>query len=106
MDFCTSDFEKNNTAKTYDTDASSKANKLQIHVYGADWCGDCIRAKSALNRYGAEFVWHDIESEEGAEEKAIEISGQKHIPVVTFPDNSFMVEPSAIQIKEKLDSIK
>lgn len=106
MDFYTNNNTNNNTVKQSDTDASTQANKLQIHVYGADWCGDCIRAKAALNRYGAEFIWHDIESEEGAEEKAIEISGQKHIPVVTFPDNSFMVEPSAIQIKEKLDSLK
>lgn len=106
MDFYTNNNTNNNTVKQSDTNTSIQANKLQIHVYGADWCGDCIRAKAALNRYGAEFIWHDIESEEGAAEKAIEISSQKHIPVVTFPDNSFMVEPSAIQIKEKLDSLK
>ncbi|RIY26901.1 NrdH-redoxin, partial [Bifidobacteriaceae bacterium WP021] len=47
----------------------------------------------------------DIETEEGAEEKAIEISNQKHIPVVTFADNTFMVEPSATQIKAKLESL-
>lgn len=85
-----------------DTELEKSAN---IHVYGADWCGDCRRAKAALNQYGVPFVWHDIESEEDAKEKAIEISGQKHISVVTFSDNSFMVEPSAVQIKVKLQSL-
>lgn len=76
-----------------------------IEVYGANWCGDCIRAKAALNKYGVDFIWHDIETEEGAAEKAVEISGQKHIPVVTFTDNTFMVEPSATQIKSKLETL-
>ena len=76
-----------------------------IEVYGANWCGDCIRAKAALNKYGVDFIWHDIETEEGAAEKAVEISGQKHIPVVTFADNTFMVGPSATQIKSKLETL-
>ncbi len=76
-----------------------------VEVYGANWCGDCIRAKAALNQYGVAFVWHDIETEDGAADKAIEISGQKHIPVVTFEDNTFMVEPSATQIKTKLEDL-
>lgn len=73
-----------------------------VNVYGADWCGDCIRAKSVLNQFNVAFTWHNIESEDGAAQKAVEISGQKHIPVVTFSDGSFMVEPSASQIKDKL----
>ncbi|ADP38182.1 mycoredoxin [Gardnerella vaginalis] len=80
-------------------------NSPSIDVYGADWCGDCIRAKAALNKFNAAFTWHNIESEEGAEQKAIDISGQKHIPVVTFSDGSFMVEPTATQIKEKLEEL-
>lgn len=77
-------------------------SEATIDVYGADWCGDCIRAKAALNEYGAAFRWHDIEHEEGAADKAVQISGQKHIPVVTFSDGTFMVEPSSLQIKTKL----
>ncbi len=81
------------------------ADKVTVEVYGANWCGDCIRAKAALNQYGVAFIWHDIETEDGAADKAIEISGQKHIPVVTFEDNTFMVEPSATQIKTKLEDL-
>jgi mycoredoxin len=76
-----------------------------IDVYGADWCGDCKRAKAALDRFGLAYNWHDIEHEDGAEAKAVEISGQKHIPVVLFSDGSFQVEPSATDLKTKLESL-
>lgn len=53
-----------------------------IDFYGADWCGDCHRAKAALDRFGVAYSLHDIEHEDGAAEKAIAISGQQHIPVI------------------------
>ena len=65
---------------------------MAIDVYGATWCGDCHRAKNALDRFGAAYTWHDIEQEEGAADRAVEISGQKHIPVVLYGDGSFQVE--------------
>lgn len=85
--------------------ATTQANNENIHVYGADWCGDCRRAKAAFNEFGATFIWHDIETEEGAAEKAVAISDQKHIPVVTYPDGTFMVEPSANDIRAKLQEL-
>ena len=75
-----------------------------IDVYGADWCGDCTQAKNTLHRLGVPYVWHNIEQEEGAAQKAVPISGQQHIPVVHFGDGSFLVEPSANDLKNKLDS--
>ena len=83
----------------------SNKNTPGIDVYGADWCGDCKQAKATLNRLGAPYVWHNIEQEEGAADKAVAISGQKHIPVVQFADNSFLVEPSANDLKNKLESL-
>lgn len=75
---------------------------MAIDVYGATWCGDCHRAKNALDRFGAAYTWHDIEQEEGAADRAVEISGQKHIPVVLYGDGSFQVEPSVVDIQNKL----
>ena len=69
--------------------------------YGADWCGDCRRAKAALDRFGVAYNLHDIEHEDGAAEKAIAISGQQHIPVIRFADGSWLVEPSATQLQAK-----
>ena len=78
---------------------------MAVDVYGADWCGDCRRAKDALKRFGVEYVWHDLESEEGAAERAVEISGQKHIPVLLYSDGAFQVEPSATDIQRKLEEL-
>ena len=70
--------------------------------YGADWCGDCRRAKAALDRFGVAYNLHDIEHEDGAAEKAIAISGQQHIPVIRFAaDGSWLVDPSATQLQAK-----
>lgn len=76
-----------------------------IDVYGADWCGDCKRAKDTLNRLGVAFIWHNIETEDGAADRAVEISGQKHIPVVLYSDGTFQVEPSATDIEGKLKEL-
>ena len=78
---------------------------MAIDVYGASWCCDCHRAKAALNDLGAAFNWHDIETEEGAADRAVAISGQKHIPVVLYSDGAFQVEPSALDIKNKLEAL-
>lgn len=76
-------------------------NDVGIDFYGAEWCGDCRRSKAALDRFGVPYSLHDIEHEEGAVQRAIEISGQKHIPVIRFADGSWLVEPSAGQLEDK-----
>lgn len=73
-----------------------------IRVYGADWCGDCHRAVAALKRLAVSYEWFDIEHNEEHKQQAIEISGQQHIPVVLYPDDSFQVEPTANDITLKL----
>ena len=83
----------------------SSENTPSIDIYGADWCGDCKQAKATLSRLGAAYVWHNIEQEEGAADRAVAISGQKHIPVVHFADDSFLVEPSDTDLKNKLESM-
>lgn len=54
---------------------------------------------------GAAYTWHNIEEEEGAADRAVAISGQQHIPVVLYGDGSFQVEPSAVDIKNKLQEL-
>lgn len=38
---------------------------MAIDVYGATWCGDCKQAKNTLEELGAEYTWHNIETEDG-----------------------------------------
>lgn len=73
-----------------------------IQMYGADWCGDCIRSKRQLTELGIEFNYLDVEHDDTLREEAIEIAGVNSIPVVVFPDGSHMVEPSNPAMLDKL----
>ena len=63
------------------------------------------QAKNTLDKLGAAYTWHNIEEEEGAADRAVAISGQMHIPVVRYDDGSFQVEPSAVDIRNKLQEL-
>jgi mycoredoxin len=74
-----------------------------IKVYGADWCGDCIRAKRVLERTGATYEWIDVEVQAGAASEAMEHArGRKNIPVVVFPDGHVLIEPSDPELERAL----
>lgn len=84
---------------------TKKGPDMTIDVYGATWCSDCRQAKNTLDKLGAAYTWHNIEEEEGAADRAVAISGQMHIPVVRYDDGSFQVEPSAVDIRNKLQEL-
>ncbi|MBM7859882.1 glutaredoxin family protein [Lentzea nigeriaca] len=69
-----------------------------IVMYGAEWCGDCRRAKSWLTRNNVPFTYIDVEHDDEARDKAIELSGRKNIPVLVLPDGDVLVEPTDIQL--------
>jgi glutaredoxin len=75
---------------------------MTVEIYGADWCGDCVRAKMLLDRHGVDYVWLDTDASEEDKERAREISGLPKIPVIVFPDGSFLSEPSNPQLEERL----
>lgn len=57
-----------------------------------------------LNHSGVDFVWHDTDASEENQAKALEISGLPKIPVIVFPDGTFLSEPSNPQIQERLEA--
>ena len=73
-----------------------------IHMYGADWCGDCRRTKSQLNDLGVIFEFLDVDADPEHKARAIDISGKPNIPVVVFPDETHQVEPSNTELESKL----
>lgn len=73
-----------------------------IVVYGADWCGDCRRAKSFLDAAGADYAWIDVERDPAKAAEARRIGGSTRIPVVVFPDGSVLVEPSDAELEATL----
>lgn len=78
----------------------------KITMYGAEWCGDCRRSKKFLDSNNVEYNYIDVEADETASEKVIEINGgQRSIPVIIFDDGTHMTEPSDNDLKAKLESL-
>ena len=81
-------------------------NDMAITMYGADWCGDCVRAKKYFVDNQVEYHWVDLGKDEN--EKFVELrvlrrnNGKKSIPVIVFDDDSHLTEPTNAQLAEKL----
>ncbi|NDA80032.1 MAG: NrdH-redoxin [Actinobacteria bacterium] len=77
-----------------------------ITMYSADWCGDCRRSKRLLNELNVPYTTIDVDADESAAEKVIEINGgMRSIPVILFEDGTHLTEPSDAALKEKLKSL-
>ena len=78
----------------------------QITMYGAAWCGDCRRSKAYLDSHQVEYNYIDVEADESASDKVIEINGgQRSIPVILFPDGTHMTETSDKDLEAKLQAL-
>lgn len=76
-----------------------------IDFYGADWCGDCRRSQRLLDSLGVAYDHHDVEHDDSARERAVELSGRQSIPVIAFADGTILVEPSDPDLRAKLGSL-
>ncbi|NNH73487.1 glutaredoxin family protein [Nocardia uniformis] len=74
----------------------------EIVLYGAQWCGDCRRAKTWLRENRVAFTEVDVEHDEAARERAIEIAGRKNIPVIVLLDGTVLVEPTNAELAAAL----
>jgi thioredoxin reductase (NADPH) len=75
----------------------------KIQVYGANWCGDCRRAKRFLGDQRIAFDWHDVEQEpELASIVQERNDGKNIIPTIVFPDGSHLSEPTNEELANKL----
>jgi len=85
-------------------------NQLQrrddgVVLYGAMWCGDCVRSKAMLDRNGVNYTWIDTDAEPGAIDLLLEVNdGRRNIPVITLPDGSHLTEPSDPELRAALIS--
>ena len=78
-----------------------------ITMYGAEWCGDCRRSKRFLDTNNIKYNYIDIETDQAASNKVIEINGgMRSIPVIIFSDGTHLTEPSDIALKAKLEELK
>ena len=78
----------------------------QITMYGAEWCGDCRRSKRFLDANNVQYKYIDVEADQTASDKVIEINGgMSSIPVILFSDGSHLTEPSDKDLQTKLESL-
>ena len=73
-----------------------------MKVYGADWCGDCVRTKRLLDRLGSDYEWVDVDADPAAAAEAERISGRKNIPVIVLPSGEILVEPTDPELERAL----
>lgn len=75
-----------------------------VALYGAEWCGDCKRSRSLLDKYEVNYNYIDIDKVAGAADKVAEINnGSKSIPTIVFENGSILVEPSNMELQNKLN---
>lgn len=74
-------------------------------IFGADWCGDCRRAKMIFDRAGAPYRYVDLVQDPDAADVARDISGRTNIPVILYPDSSHQVEPSNADMLSKIKEL-
>ena len=64
-----------------------------VTVYGADWCGDCRRAKRFLDATGMVYRYVDLELDPAAQ-RLLDDAGLRAIPVIVTPGGRILIEPS------------
>ncbi len=78
----------------------------EIIFYSADWCGDCRRSKRLMDSLGVDYTLIDVEADQSASERVIEINGgQRSIPVIVFKDGTHLTEPSDKDLEAKLKTL-
>lgn len=78
-----------------------------ITFYGASWCGDCRRSKRLLDELNVAYTYIDVETDASAAAKVVEINGGvQAIPVIVFPDQTHLTEPSDKALSAKLAELK
>lgn len=75
----------------------------EIQILGANWCPDCKRAKQFLADQRIPYKFLDVESDlEARAEVEARNGGKFIIPVVIFPDDTYLVEPDNAELASRL----
>jgi glutaredoxin-like protein len=78
----------------------------QIVVYAASWCPDARKARRLLDKHGVEYTWIDIDEDSEAQDFVKKTNGgQVIIPVIVFPDQFILVEPTTYELVKKIEAL-
>ncbi len=85
------------------SEATTTDEITEITMYGADWCGDCLRAKAWFAEHDVAYTYVNLEEVPDAADIVLERNnGLKRIPVIVFPDDSHLTEPSNEALAAKM----
>ena len=74
-----------------------------LTMYTTNWCGDCIRLKTGLQRAGIDFAEVNIELDDDAAELVMRVNGgNRTVPTLVFPNGTALTNPSVSQVKAEL----
>ena len=77
-----------------------------IKIFGARWCGDCLRVLNFLEAHNIQFQWIDIDKDFQAEKFVTQVNhGFRSVPTIIFQDGSILVEPSTSDLENKITSL-
>lgn len=84
----------------------SEADKQPIIMYGTPSCPMVPPMKSLLNRSQVRYDYINIMNDLEARQKVQDINnGYESVPTFIFPDGSTLTEPSAGEMKNKLEAL-
>ncbi len=77
-----------------------------LTMYTTTWCGYCARLKHGLTRAGVSFTEVDIEQDENAAERVMQVNGgNQTVPTLEFSDGSALTNPTVQQVQAKLAAL-
>tara|TARA_B100001013_G_C24553145_1_gene419465 strand:+ start:493 stop:732 length:240 start_codon:yes stop_codon:yes gene_type:complete len=75
-----------------------------IKVYGTSWCSDCHRAKQFFDEHDINYDWSDIDDQPHLKQVVRDLNdGNQKVPTIVFPDGSILIEPTNLELKDKLN---
>jgi glutaredoxin len=81
--------------------------EMKVVLYGADWCGDCVRSKRFLKERGIEFEEYNIVARPELAQEVIELNikggfgPRRRIPVILIGEK-ILSEPTNAELAEAL----
>jgi mycoredoxin len=77
-----------------------------LTMYTTSWCGYCVRLKQGLARAGVDFTEVNIEQDESAADRVMQVNGgNQTVPTLEFADGSALTNPTVAQVQEKLAAL-
>ena len=76
----------------------------KIIFYGVNWCWQSRRARRFLEKHNVPYKFVNIDKDADGEMFVLKMNnGMRSVPTIVFEDDSILVEPTNLQISEKLN---